>query len=217
MVNRIGGLASDADTDWLRTEARLMAEVRQLALALLDAIYSRPVEELTQGVAVLERETIAQYGVSGPAARGSGVDLDLRRQQPYLAYSELAELIEPPNPVSGDAQSRLRVLAEELVTSSRLVEACLKRLNTTAGPVAVKLGKIIRLPEGEGYGAVEAPLGIAGVYLSSRGEKTPWRLKLRTPSFNNVASLESVLVGVRTESLEASLASVGYVVGDIGK
>ena len=104
-----------------------------------------------------------------------------------------------------------------MITSSRLVDACRERLAEIGGPVAVKLGKIIRLPEGQGYAAVEAPLGIAGVYLSSRGEKTPWRLKLRTPSFNNVASLESLLVGVEVESLEATLASVGYVVGDIDK
>ena len=217
MVNRIGGLAADADAGWLRAEAQVMAEVRTAGLAVLDLVGSDPVAELTQGVAGLETATIAQYGVSGPAARASGVDLDLRRQSSYLAYPELADLIDPPGSVSGDAQARLSLLAEELITSSRLVDACLERLAEIGGPVAVQLGKIIRLPEGEGYGAVEAPLGIAGVYLSSRGEKTPWRLKLRTPSFNNIASLESVLVGVATSSLEATLASIGYVVGDIDK
>ena len=115
--------------------------------------------ELTQGVAVLDPETIAQYGVSGPAARASGVDLDLRRQQPYLAYAELADLIDPPATIAGDAQARLTLLAQEMITSSRLVEACGERLAEIGGPVAVKLGKIIRLPEGQGYGAVEAPLG----------------------------------------------------------
>ncbi len=217
MVNRIGGLAADADADWLQAEARVMAEVRSAAEVLLGLVGSGVVAELTQGVAELDSETIAQYGVSGPAARASGVDLDLRHQQPYLAYRDLAELIDPPGAVAGDAQSRLALLAQEMITSSRLVDACLDRLGEIGGPVAVKLGKIIRLPEGEGYGAVEAPLGIAGVYLSSRGEKTPWRLKLRTPSFNNIASLESILVGVVVNSLEATLASVGYVVGDLDK
>jgi NADH-quinone oxidoreductase subunit D len=217
MVNRIGGLAADADPDWLQAEAGVMAEVRSIAGVLLGLVGSGVVAELTQGVAKLDAETIAQYGVSGPAARASGVDLDLRHQQPYLAYRELAELIDPPGAVAGDAQSRLALLAQEMITSSRLVDACLERLDEIGGSVAVKLGKIIRLPEGEGYGAVEAPLGIAGVYLSSRGEKTPWRLKLRTPSFNNIASLESVLVGVMVDSLEATLASVGYVVGDLDK
>ena len=86
-----------------------------------------------------------------------------------------------------------------------------------SGPTAVKLGKIIRLPEGDGYFAVEAPLGLAGVFLSSRGEKTPWRLRLRTPSFSNISALEPLLVGVAVDALEATLASMGYVVGDIDK
>jgi NADH-quinone oxidoreductase subunit D len=194
-----------------------MSEVRTAAQAVLELIGADPVAGLTHGVARLDAATIAQYGVSGPAARASGVDVDLRRQQPYLAYPELASLIDPPRSVAGDAQARLALLAQEMITSSRLVDACRERLAQIGGPVAVKLGKIIRLPEGQGYGAVEAPLGIAGVYLSSRGEKTPWRLKLRTPSFNNMASLESLLVGVEVDSLEATLASIGYVVGDIDK
>jgi NADH-quinone oxidoreductase subunit D len=217
MVNRIGGLAADADADWLQAEARVMGEVRTLAQALLRLVGSDPVAELTQGVAPLDIPTIGQYGISGPAARASGVHLDLRLHQPYLAYPELAGLIDPPDSVAGDAQARLTLLAQEMITSSRLVDACLKRLAKIDGPVAARLGKIIRLPEGEGYGAVEAPLGIAGVYLSSRGEKTPWRLKLRTPSFNNIASLESLLPGVAAISLEPTLASIGYVVGDIDK
>ena len=217
MVNRIGGLAADADAGWLQAEARVMADVRAVAWLLLGLIGSDPVTELTHGVARLNTTTIAQYGVSGPTARASGVDLDLRRQQSYLAYPELADLLDPPGSILGDAQARLTLLAQEMITSSRLVDACLERLTQIDGPVAVKLGKIIRLPEGEGYMSVEAPLGIAGVYLSSRGEKTPWRLKLRTPSFNNIASLESMLAGVEIDSLEVALASVGYVVGDIDK
>ena len=189
MVNRIGGLAADADPDWLRAETRVMAEVETAAHALLALLDAEPVAGLTRGVAVLDQETIAQYGVSGPAARASGVDLDLRRQQPYLAYADLADRIAPPATAAGDAHGRLRTLAEEMITSAALVRACAERLATVGGPVAVRLGKIIRVPEGQAYAAVEAPLGIAGVYLSSRGEKTPWRLRLRTPSFSNVASL----------------------------
>ena len=65
--------------------------------------------------------------------------------------------------------------------------------------------------------ATEAPLGVSGVFLVSRGDKTPWRLKLRTPSFNHVSALEQLLRGVQVDALEATLASVGYVVGDIDK
>ena len=217
MATRIGGLAVDADTAWLQAERQIAIQAAHVSGAVLTMIDSPPFTALTSGVAVLDRETIQQFGVSGPAARASGVDLDLRLQQDYLAYPELAGLIVPPLRRSGDAQSRLGILAEELAISASLIIACIDRLKELPGPVSVKLGKIIRVPEGEGYLAIEAPLGIAGVFLVSRGEKTPWRLKLRTPSFNNISSLERVLVGVRTEALEATLASMGYVVGDIDK
>jgi NADH-quinone oxidoreductase subunit D len=217
MVNRIGGLAADADPTWLRVEIRLMTAVEAAAEAVLGLLADDLVAGVTAGVAVLDPETVAQYGVSGPAARASGVDLDLRRQQPYLGYADLAHLINPPTTTYGDAQSRLGTMAEEMIVSARLVRACADRLATMDGPVAVRLGKIIRLPEGRAYSSVEAPLGIAGVYLSSRGEKTPWRLRLRTPSFSNVASLEALLVGIAPTALEATLASIGYVVGDIDK
>ena len=217
MVNRIGGLGADADPEWLRAETALMPVAETTATAVLDLLDRDPVAALSQEVALLGPETVAEYGISGPAARASGVDLDLRRQQPYLAYRDLADLMGPPAATGRDARSRLRGLAEEMITSARLVRACADRLATIGGPVAVRLGKIIRLPEGQAYSAVEAPLGIAGVYLSSRGEKTPWRLRLRTPSFSNVASLEALLVGVHPATLEATLASIGYVIGDVDK
>ncbi len=217
MATRIGGLAVDADDAWLQAERQVATQAARAAEAVLTMIESPPFAGLTSGVGLLDQETIQQFGVSGPAARASGVDLDMRLQLPYLAYRELADLIAPPVRRSGDAQSRLALLAEELTISASLIIACIDRLEELPGPVSVKLGKIIRVPEGEAYSAIEAPLGIAGVFLVSRGEKTPWRLKLRTPSFNNVSSLERVLVGVRTEALEATLASIGYVVGDIDK
>jgi NADH-quinone oxidoreductase subunit D len=217
MATRIGGLAVDADDAWLQAERQIAAHATRVAEAVLTMIESPPFAGLTSGVGLLDLKTIQHFGVSGPAARASGVDLDLRLQLPYLAYPHLAELITSPVRRSGDAQSRLGVLAEEMAISASLMIACIDRIPGLPGPVSVKLGKIIRVPEGEAYSAIEAPLGIAGVFLVSRGNKTPWRLKLRTPSFNNVSSLERLLVGIRTESLEATLASIGYVVGDLDK
>jgi NADH-quinone oxidoreductase subunit D len=217
MATRVGGLGVDADEAWLQAERQLAERARRVSEELLTLIDSAPFASLTSGVGLLDRDTIQQFGVSGPAARATGVDLDLRVQRPYLAYAELGAMISFPIRRSGDAQTRLRVLAEELAVSASLIIARADRLRELPGPVSVKLGKIIRVPEGEAYLAVEAPLGIAGVFLVSRGEKTPWRLKLRTPSFNNISSLERVLVGVPTHALEATLASIGYVVGDIDK
>ena len=217
MATRVGGLGVDADEAWLQAERQVAERATRVSEELLTMIDSALFASLTSGVGVLDRDSIKQFGVSGPAARATGVDLDLRVQRPYLAYAELAAMISLPTRRSGDAQTRLRVLAEELAISASLIIACADRLRELPGPVSVRLGKIIRVPEGEAYLAVEAPLGIAGVFLVSRGEKTPWRLKLRTPSFNNISSLERVLVGVPTQAVEATLASIGYVVGDIDK
>ncbi len=217
MVNRIGGVAADPTPAWLAAETALMTDALFAGATLRELIAADPVAGLTRGVARLDGGTAAGYGVSGPAARASGVDLDLRRHAPYLAYADLADLLPRPAPAAGDAGARLQVLAEEVIASARLVLACADRLADLPGPVSVRLGKIIRLPEGQAYTAVEAPLGVAGVYLSSRGEKTPWRLRLRTPSFSNVASLETLLVGVAPSMVEATLASIGYVVGDVDK
>jgi NADH-quinone oxidoreductase subunit D len=212
MVARIGGLAADADAAWLRREDALMADLgavgRRLAGAELPG---------ADGVAVLTRPVAAAYGVSGPAARASGIALDLRTVTPGLAYDDLLGLLTPTGSTAGDATARFRTLAHEVEESARLVQACAARLADLRGPVEVPLGKVVKLPEGEAYLALEAPLGLAGFWVVSRGEKTPWRFKLRTPSFSNVAALESVLVGVPVTSLEVALASIGYVIGDVDR
>ena len=218
MANRLGGLAVDARPSWLDAELRTVAEVVAVAEDLLTMIGSQPFADAATGVAQLDRSAIEAYGVSGPAARASDVPLDLRRTQPYLSYPHLQPLLITPDPAgSGDAQSRFAQLAYEVLSSARLVTACADRLRELSGPVAVRLGKIVKLPEGETYLATESPLGMAGFFLVSRGEKTPWRLKLRTASFNQVAALEALLPGVAVGQLETTLASMGYVVGDIDK
>jgi NADH-quinone oxidoreductase subunit D len=217
MVNRVGGLAADADADWLEREVELARRAARLAQELA-GLLAAPDLAVTHGLASLPPDVVAAYGVSGPAARASGVALDLRRQAPYLAYGELSDaLAATPPPATGDAAARLAWLAHEVEVSAALIAACAERLSQIPGPVAERLGAIIKLPEGETYVATEAPLGMAGVHLVSRGEKTPWRLRLRTASFSNVSALEAVLIGVQVPHLEAALASLGYVVGDIDK
>ena len=217
MVNRVGGLAADADAGWLDAELAVLSEVRGAADQLDAWLAAEPLQELTAGTAVLSRSVVAAHGVTGPAARAGGLDVDLRTQRPYLAYAELADLLAPNPATAGDAAARLATLVHELRVSADLVEACAERLRSLPGEVAVRLGKVVRLPEGEAYVATEAPLGVSGVFLVSRGDKTPWRLKLRTPSFNHVSALEPLLVGLPVEALEATLASIGYVVGDVDK
>jgi NADH-quinone oxidoreductase subunit D len=152
-------------------------------------------------------------------ARASGVDLDLRRDDPSLAYAELrdAGVLRVVTRDQGDAHARLEVMLEQTAVSLDLVEECLRHVDDEPGPVNVKLPKVLRAPEGLTYVWTENPLGTSGWLLVSRAERTPWRLKLRSASFNNVAVLGELLVGVRVADLVTVLASCPYVVGDVDK
>jgi NADH-quinone oxidoreductase subunit D len=151
--------------------------------------------------------------VSGPVARASGLDVDLRRDDPYLGYGSLQVPVVLRS--AGDAAARFDCLLEQVRVSLDLVLECLDRL--PSGPVDVKLPKTVRAPEGATYAWTENPSGIAGYYLVSRGAPTPWRLAMRTASFNNVSALPAVLPGSRVQDLPAVLASFFFVVGDIDK
>ena len=175
----------------------------------------------TRGVGVLTRQMAAAYGVSGPIARASGLDLDLRRDEPYLAYGELFAPGGPGRVVTrtgGDCLARFECLLEQVHVSLDLVEACVERMaSLPVGPINVKLPKVLRVPEGHGYTWTENPLGLNGYYLVSKGDKTPWRLKLRSASFNNVQVLSQLLPGCLISDMVAILGSMFFVVGDVDK
>lgn len=213
MVCRLGGLAADADGPWLDAEEELAHHIAPLGAAVRASIAAA---DLPRDVVVIDRETARTYGVTGPAARAAGVDSDLRRTDP--AYAELtAEIATVVSDVRGDATARLLAWADEVTGTAALLVAAVDSARRTDGPVSVKLPKVLRVPVGDTYHAVEAPLGHAGWWLVSRGEKVPWRLKLRTPSFANMAALEAVLPGTRVDDVPLAVASVGYVAGDLAK
>jgi NADH-quinone oxidoreductase subunit D len=184
--------------------------------SLLPAIRSSTVDDGTfrsrhAGLGVLSREAALALGVTGPTGRASGVDVDLRRDGEHLAYQDF----QPVLGSAGDALSRVECVVGEIELSLRLVAGLLDDL--PPGPVNLRLPKAVKAPEGSVYVWTEAPLGISGVHLASRGEKTPWRLKLRTPSFNNVQALSALLPGTAVADLPAVLGSIAVDVGYIDK
>ncbi len=218
MFNRVGGLLHDVPAGWTSRVGRALAQVRSGlgAVATLiredDAFAAR-----AQGIGVLTGDAIASYGVTGPVARASGFDMDLRRDEPYLAYAELGfgDAFPVVLGTAGDSWERFRCLLDQVHVSLDLAEACLQRL--PSGPIDVRLPKTVRAPEGSTYCWTENPLGVQGYYLVSRGEKTPWRLAMRTASFNNVSALPALLPGLQVSDLVAVLGSLFFVIGDIDK
>lgn len=210
MLNRVGGLSQDAPAAWLADLAaalpRLQAGAERASQRLEDS------GDRFRGLAVLDAETCRQYGVSGPAARACGLDLDLRADG-MLAYAGVLE----PTPLrqEGDAHARLAVLVDEVRTATTMIGRLLDAVPD--GPVATPLSRRLKVPEGEHVAEIEAPWGLASALLVSRGGQTPWRLALRTPTFHNVAVMEKVLVGTRTQQIPDGIASLGYAIGDLDK
>lgn len=213
VANRVGGLAMDVPAGWTSRVAACLDVVRTELDVLDEALASDAFRRRTLGVGVLDPQVVTAYGVTGPAARASGVDVDLRRDDPYLAYPELD--LRVVTRTAGDAHARFEVLAEQLRVSVDLVAQCLPRL--PSGPVSLPLPKSLRVPVGTTWSWTENPLGAMGYYLVSRGQKTPWRLAMRTPSFNNVSALPALLPGVAVADLTTVLASLFFVIGDLDK
>ncbi|MER6944401.1 NADH-quinone oxidoreductase subunit D [Nonomuraea sp. NPDC000554] len=216
MFNRVGGLKEDLPLGWLDRVSEVVAETRRRVPDIENLILNNEIFlARTRGVGVLSREQIMQYGVSGPIARASGVDFDLRRDQPYLAYPELPVKVVTRS--AGDCHSRFEVLLDQLKVSLDLADACVERLRPMQGPINQRLPKVLKVPEGHTYAWTENPLGINGYFLVSKGDKTPWRLKLRSASYSNIQVLREMLPGHLVADMVAILGSMFFVVGDIDK
>ncbi len=222
MFNRVGGLKEDVPAGWLGRVESAVATVRHRLPQLESLLVGNEIViARTRDVGVLDPETAAAFGVSGPIGRASGLDIDLRRDAPYAAYGEVFAPGGAGRVVTrteGDSLARLEVLIEQVRVSLDIADQCLSVLaSLPQGPVNQRLPKVLKVPEGEHYFATENPLGFNGYFLVSRGEKTPWRMKLRSASFNNVAVLTRVLPGNLVADMVSILGSMFFVVGDVDK
>lgn len=219
MFNRVGGLKEDLPAGWTARARGAVTALRSRMGVYDDLVLGNEIfRGRTRGVGTLAPEAVHAYGVSGPIARASGVDFDLRRDEPYLAYGELQDTLKVVTRQEGDCLARFECLLEQTHNALDLADACLDRLaDLPAGPINQRLPKVLKAPEGHTYAWTENPLGINGYYLVSKGEKTPYRLKLRSASFNNIQALVELLPGTLVADMVAILGSLFFVVGDIDK
>ncbi|HZM75430.1 MAG TPA: hypothetical protein VFC19_06870 [Candidatus Limnocylindrales bacterium] len=216
MFNRIGGLKEEVPAGWT-ARARDAIGLVEKRMADIDRVIRNNdiFMARTVGIGVLTAAQAAAFGASGPVARASGLDFDLRRDEPYLAYGELK--VPVVTRTAGDCHARFEVLLDQVYVSLELARQCLDKADTIRGPVNVRLPKVVKAPEGHTYAWTENPLGINGYYLVSRGDKTPWRMKLRTASYSNVQCLSTLIPGSLVPDLVAILGSMFFVVGDVDK
>lgn len=211
---RPGGLKEDVPRGFLE---RSLKSVRQVIERLPDyealLIENEIFKARTIDVGVLSKQVIYSHGVSGPIARGSRVDMDVRKDEPYLVYDQLD--FDIPVGEKGDCFDRFWVLLHEIVESARIVEQAIEGL--PSGPILGKAPRVVAPPPGEIYVRCENPLGELGMYLISDGDRRPYRIKIRTPSFSNVSALPNMLKGTLVADMVAIFGSFFFVLGDIDR
>jgi NADH-quinone oxidoreductase subunit D len=168
----------------------------------------------TRGIGVIPRDVAMQYGLSGANLRASGVDWDLRRDQDSPMAWNKVDFKVWTHP-DGDSFARCWVRLQETREATKIVDQLLDGI--PAGPVMAKVPKIIKVPEGEAWVSTENPLGEMGYYVVSRGDSGPFRVKIRSASFNNISITPWLLRGVYVPDIITILASLYFILGDIDR
>jgi len=212
MLTQIGGMTHAPTVDWLEALTQL-SEVTDEKLASLDLVIQNELTEL-KSVGKISAQQIDEFAVSGPVARASGVAIDLRTRSTSLMYSELSTF-ESILQTEGDVPARLQQLLDEILISTKLVIECVPQCITrNAESVNVLTPKVLRVPEGEYEHSIETPLGIASWFLVSKGDKYPYRLKLRPASLHSALALSVALVGEELAALPLIVTSIPFLTGD---
>ena len=213
--DRIGGLKDDLPAGWIDETRSVMKRLRNFCDEVEDLLFGNVVfQTRTRGIGVIPKEVALQYGLSGANLRASGVDWDLRRDQRLpLAYDKVDfKVWTHPD---GDSFARCWVRLQETREATKIVDQLLGTL--PAGAVMAKVPRIIKVPEGEAWVSTENPLGEMGYYVVSKGDLGPFRVKIRSASFNNISIVPWALRGVYVPDIITILASLYFILGDIDR
>ena len=213
--DRIGGLKDDLPAGFIDETRNVMKKLRGFCDQIEDLLFGNEIfQSRTRGIGVIPKDVALQYGMSGANLRASGVDWDLRRDQKLpLAYDKVDfKVITHPD---GDSFARCWVRLQEVRESTRIVDQLLDTI--PAGPIMAKVPKIIKVPEGEAWVSTENPLGEMGYYVVSQGDMGPFRVKIRSASFNNISITPWLLKGVYVPDIITILASLYFILGDIDR
>ena len=239
---RVGGLAMDIPAGFLERCRKFVDEMPAHVDEYESLLTQNPIWiARLRGVAPLSARDAIALGVTGPTLRGSGVQWDLRKAEPYCGYDQYD--FDVPVGANGDAFDRYQVRVEEIRQSTRIASQAIRKLEEL-GPGDYRLRdfkyvlppkeevktsmealihhfKIVAHgffpPVGEAYRAIEAPKGELGFYLISDGTPRPWRMKVRSPSFTNLQSLATMVQGRLVADVITAIGSIDIVLGEVDR
>jgi NADH-quinone oxidoreductase subunit D len=212
---RFGGVPADIDDEFIAGCREFVKRLRSRwddydNLVTKNVIFINR----TRDVGILTPEQAVKYGVTGPTLRGSGIAYDIRRSEPFSVYPQFD--FEIPIGERGDVYDRYIVRLREMEQSLRIIEQALDKL--PAGPImAEKVPKRLKPAEGEVYMAVETARGEFGIYVVSKGDVKPYRVKLRVPSYSNLSVLPELIKDTMVADAVAILGSIDLVIPEIDR
>jgi len=213
-VNCPGGLMNDIHPNFQKRIKEFIKYFRKI-IPEYDQLLTNNVifQQRAIGMGYMSKEVAIEYGVTGPSGRGSGFSCDIRKKQPYSAYSkaDFKEILL----TEGDTYARYKVRIAEMWESMNIIEQLVD--NIPEGAFTAKMKPIIKLPAGEYYQRVETARGELGVYIVSDGNKSPVRIKFRTPNFSNLFVINKIASGNKIADLVAISGSLDLVIPDIDR
>jgi NADH-quinone oxidoreductase subunit D len=211
---RIGGVNGDLNHDFL---SRLGDWMGHAGRHIDDQTQLMNENEIfvnrTKGLGAIDRETALRLCMSGPPLRASGVPYDVRRAHPYSVYPELE--FEVPVRTEGDSYARYLLHVEEIKQSLRIIDQVLHGMPD--GPVMARLPRLLRIPPGRAFAALESPRGQYAVYVVSDGTDQPFRFRIHDPSFFNLEAVGLLSPGHLVADIMAIMASLDPIMGGIDK
>ncbi len=211
---RIGGLQADIDANFQTNVKNLMTYLKPKLEEYVKVFGDNVItHQRLEGVGVISKELAIDHAISGSNGRCSGWANDIRKNYPYDVYDKVEwDQIVLNN---GDAHDRYMLRVKEIAQSIRIIEQLID--NIPDGDFYIKQKAVIKVPEGQWYHAIEGTSGEFGVYLDSRGDSHPYRMKIRPMALTIVGALDEVLHGLKIADLIAVGAGLDYIIPDIDR
>jgi NADH-quinone oxidoreductase subunit D/NADH-quinone oxidoreductase subunit C/D len=212
---RIGGVAEEPEADFEK-DTRAFVEYFKPLVEEYERLLSGNIiiQARTQGVGLLSAELAKSYGCTGPTLRASGVDYDVRKNHPYGLYPRFD--FKTAVAREGDSWARYKVRLEEMRQSLKIVEQALDQM-PKEGPIKAKVPAVIKVPPGRYLSRVEAARGEIAFFLVGDGKTMPYRVKIRSPGFSNLAAFPEVIKGWRVADVVTVLSTFDIVVPDLDR